>query len=82
MTTQQDAFAVWQTRQQARDSRVGQLLARAEELANRGQLRPVVSKRTAKQAGRGPRQQRARQFKWAFMTGGNNPPLRHKFGLP
>lgn len=44
--------------------------------------RQVPSKRRAKQAGKPLRKARSGLFKWAMLTGGANPPLRNKFGLP
>lgn len=44
-------------------------------------LRPPT-RRASKAKGRWLKAERQQSFKWMFLTGGKNPPLRHKWGCP
>lgn len=45
--------------------------------------RKTINRRdTAKRNAQPLRRERAKKFKWLMLTGGSNPPLRHRFGIP
>lgn len=80
--TQDDAFAQWQSTVHNRVDARHALIKRVEQReAQAGSLVPIPTKRQAKAHGKPLRKERAKAFKWAFMSGGSVP-FRHKFGMP